>query len=256
MASKEEKVNCVLWLAKLKSVTAVQRIFRTYYNTDAPHRNSIKNWMNRFKETRSVNDKSRSGRPCVSEEHVASVEQSFNASPRKSVRRASLELGIPASTVRKILRVKHNMKAYKIQVHQMLLEEDYHTQLNFCHQFNEKFDSNASFIDHLMFSDEATFHISGKVNRHNCCIWGIEKPQEVEEHERDSPKVNVWCALGKDRIIGPFFFEGWVVNSESYLEMLQNYYIPELTRLGPIVIQCFMKMVYQVTLLSVLAVSQ
>ena len=45
-------------------------------------------------------------------------------------------------------------------------------------------------------------------------------------------KVNVWCALRKDRISGPFFFEGRVVNSDS-LDMLQSYFIPELTRLGP-----------------------
>ena len=45
--------------------------------------------------------------------------------------------------------------------------------------------------------------------------------------------AQIWCGLGKDRIIGSFFFEGRVVNSESYFKMLQNYFIPELTRLGP-----------------------
>jgi len=29
------------------------------------------------------------------------------------------------------------------------------------------------------FSDEATYHISGKVIRHNCHIWDSETPQEV-----------------------------------------------------------------------------
>jgi hypothetical protein len=37
----------------------------------------------------------------------------------------------------------------------------------------------------LVFSDEATFHISEKVKRHNVMIWGTENPHEFFEHERD-----------------------------------------------------------------------
>ncbi|XP_053448571.1 uncharacterized protein LOC128586608 [Nycticebus coucang] len=231
MASLEEKVNCVLWLIELKSTAAVQRRFRTHYNKEAPHRNSISKWMKKYKETGSVNDKPRSGRPRVSEETVASVEETFEASPRKSLRQVSLELRLPRSTVQKILRTRLHTKAYRIQVHQML-EEDYHARLTFCHQFNEKLSNDDTFLSNLMFSGEATFHINGKVNRHNCHIWGTENPPESVEHGRDSPKINVWCALGKNRVIGPFFSEGCVVNGDSYLEMLQNYFIPQLEQLG------------------------
>jgi hypothetical protein len=44
---------------------------------------------------------------------------------------------------------------------------------------------------HIVFSDEATFHVSGKVNRHSCRIWGSENQHEIMEHERDIPKLNV-----------------------------------------------------------------
>jgi hypothetical protein len=47
------------------------------------------------------------------------------------------------------------------------------------------------FVERLIFSDEATFHISGKVKRHNVRIWGIVQPHAQTEHQRDSPKVNV-----------------------------------------------------------------
>jgi len=47
------------------------------------------------------------------------------------------------------------------------------------------------------FSDEATYHISGKVSRQNCHIWDSEIPQEIWQRERDSPKINISCALGK-----------------------------------------------------------
>ena len=42
--------------------------------------------------------------------------------------------------------------------------------------------------ERLVFSDEATFHVSGKVNKHNTCIWSIDNPHELLEHQRNSPK--------------------------------------------------------------------
>jgi hypothetical protein len=45
------------------------------------------------------------------------------------------------------------------------------------------------FLDKTVFSDEATFHISRKVNQHNLGIWGSQNPHQVVEHVRDSLKV-------------------------------------------------------------------
>jgi hypothetical protein len=41
---------------------------------------------------------------------------------------------------------------------------------------------NESFISRIVFSDEATFHLSGKVNRHNVRIWALEQPHATVEH--------------------------------------------------------------------------
>jgi hypothetical protein len=54
-----------------------------------------------------------------------------------------------------------------------------------------------------VYSNESTFHVSGKVNTHNCRIWGSENPRVFLEHVRDSPKVNVFCALSKERCMIP-----------------------------------------------------
>jgi hypothetical protein len=67
-------------------------------------------------------------------------------------------------------------------------------------------DDDDAFMKHVVFSDEATFHVSGKVNRHICQIWGSENPHEVMEHECDTPKLNVWCALTSDSVLGLYFF--------------------------------------------------
>jgi len=46
-----------------------------------------------------------------------------------------------------------------------------------------------------------------------------------------SPKLNVWCALSKNQIVGPFFFEDDTVDGENYLLMLQNFFLPEVRKL-------------------------
>jgi hypothetical protein len=84
------------------------------------------------------------------------------------VRYARAELNIPQATVHKILKVKLHEHAYKIQVVQMLQEEDYHATLDFCTQIRSTVTNSHEVLEELMFSDDTTFHISGKVKRHSC----------------------------------------------------------------------------------------
>ncbi|PSN38888.1 hypothetical protein C0J52_27151 [Blattella germanica] len=56
-----------------------------------------------------------------------------------------------------------------------------------------------------MAAQDATFHINGNVNRQNVRIWGIENPHLILEVERGSPKLNLFCAVSKQRVCGPFF---------------------------------------------------
>ena len=62
-----------------------------------------------------------------------------------------------------------------------------------------------------------------KVSRHSC-IRGSENQREVCEAERDSPKLNLWCALMKNNLIGPFLFAEKVVARTNYL----NNYLQQL----------------------------
>ena len=73
------------------------------------------------------------------------------------------------------------------------------------------------FPKRICFSDEATFHVSGKLNKHNVRIWGSEHLHEIRELERNSPKVNVWCGIMCNRVIGPFFFHKTTITADFYL---------------------------------------
>lgn len=50
-------------------------------------------------------------------------------------------------------------------------------------------------------------------------------------NDLSAPKVMVWTGILNRNIIGPYFFPG-NVDSNAYLEMLGNFVLPELDRLG------------------------
>ena len=79
------------------------------------------------------------------------------------------------------------MIPYKLQLLQHLKDTNKPDRKDFCTPMQGLLEEDG-FDDHLMFSDEATFHLTGKVNKHNTCIWGIEHPHSMLEHVQDSLK--------------------------------------------------------------------
>ena len=236
MLTIQQKAQCVLWYNKLKSPTAVQCKFRNEFGQDPPHTNSIKRWFKNFMETGSILDRKRSGRPSIDEETVDAVRVAFHRSPRKSIRVASNELAIPQSTVHKVLHKRLRLHAYKLQIVQALKPDDCPRRAAFAEEILQRIDDDNGYLNSVCFSDEATFHVSGKVNKHNIRIWGLQNPCEVLERERDSPKINVWCGLMHNQIIDPFIFAESTITANIYLDMLKHYVVPQLEEFQPRVV--------------------
>jgi hypothetical protein len=55
-------------------------------------------------------------------------------------------------------------------------------------------------MNRLVFRDEATFRLLGRVNRHNLRNWGSENPHDSLEHERDRGKLNVFAAVSREKM--------------------------------------------------------
>jgi hypothetical protein len=149
--------------------------------------NNIRRWFEQFKETGSVCRRKSSGRPAVTEENVERIRQSIIRSPRKSIPRRSFQLGIPKSTVHKVLHKKLKLHAQKIQLLHEIKAGDKLKRKEFAERMLETTDNDPNFMHNIMFTDEATLHINGCVKRRNCRIWGSEKPRVTHEFVRDSP---------------------------------------------------------------------
>jgi hypothetical protein len=115
--------------------------------------------------------------------------------PKKIYRCRSLELGVPKTTIQNVLRNRLRLHAYKIQLRHEIKVTDCPKRVEFANFMLSEIDDNEGYLQRVMLTDEATFHINGYVNRYNCRIWGSQEPNEFFEYVRDTPKVNVWCGL-------------------------------------------------------------
>lgn len=223
MLSENERVFLVLRMAELKSVTLVRRAWKRKFQSSPPTPKTITRVYQKFVSTGSVSDLPKSGRE-ADEDIARGIEQHFNENPSQSTRKAAQIFNVSHTTVRRALKAAR-MKAYKIHPTQALSEDDFCDRLEMCSELLELFGNN----EDICFSDEATFHTSGHVHRQNCRVWGYENPHATHQVIHQSPKVNVWCALRKGQLFGPYFFDG-NVTSEKYQHMLESFFLPQLSQ--------------------------
>ena len=80
-------------------------------------------------------------------------------------------------------------------------------------------------FQNILWSNEAFFHISGFVSRHNCHYWAAHDPEVRVEKMQNRPKVTVWCGMTATRVIGPIS-SAWHHECRSCLHMLEDYVWP------------------------------
>ena len=62
---------------------------------------------------------------------------------------------------------------------------------------------NKEFLNNLIMSDEAHYHLTGLVNKQNCRYWSDRHSRELVQKPLHSSKIMVWCAVAAFAIIGP-----------------------------------------------------
>ena len=224
-----QRFEIAAWYESFGSVIMVQRLFRKRYgvNTNVPVYRTIKSIHDKAREI-GIPDALRSGRPreARSNDNVAAVAQAFHRSPKKSSARAATELHMSKTTVLRVLK-DFKMHPYMLRLRQEITEEDCAARFAFCEEMLELLEADNSMLNEILFSDEAHFHLSGEVNRHNCVYWSTENPQHFTTSPLYSPKLTVWMGVWKGGLIGPYFFEG-TVSGASYLQMLNEWLLPQL----------------------------
>jgi len=102
---------------------------------------------------------------------------------------------------------KNKFHPYKLQYVQELQNGDEKRRICFCERMMTLIDVRPIFPYQIVFTDKATFTLTGEVNNQNFRFWYNENPNWVREtHTQHQQKINVWYEIIDGYLIGLFFF--------------------------------------------------
>jgi hypothetical protein len=156
------------WQTNTNCARVLEMFAEKFRDTPVPTRQAIYNLNKRFQHHGSVNDLPRSGRPRTSltEENLTTVTKPCVQSPKKSIRKTSAEFIIPPTGVCRIVKAL-KLKAYRPHLLQMLTEDDFDRRIEFCEWFSIRCEAEPDFTRRILWTDEASFKLNGRINRHN-----------------------------------------------------------------------------------------
>lgn len=219
-----------LWFRNGEVYAIAARLFQENDQDNRyPDPRTVKNAVDRFLEHGNVEERKRTGRPKTetTPEKTIDTVASLEIAPKLSLRERALEAGSTKNAIRRIF-IAQKIRPYKTRIVQKLQPGDPERRLEFCNWALDQFRRDPNFGKKIIFTDESSFIRHGQVSRHWTYYWGRENPHEVQEaRDQYVEKLNVWCAIWDDTIIGPFFIEG-NLTAESCRELFDTVVCPEL----------------------------
>lgn len=129
--------------------------------------------------------------------------------------------------MRRVLK-NNDFTAYKRTTVHELEPGDPQRRLDFRNWALTQIDEDENFARRIIFTDESLFIRHGQKRSRWSFHWAKENPKVcVQKHTQRVEKLNFWCGIWDDAIIGPFFIEG-NLNGEMYRNLLQNEILPVL----------------------------
>ena len=176
-------VACCLTYGNSK---AARRRYFEEYGEEAPDWRTIRRWADKFLSTGSILPLSTSGNrtPPVLNEKKDSIVNAVATTPRTSQRVIAKEVGVSHRTVGKTLK-KNGYKPYKVQQMHQLFEHDEQSRLEFCRTILRKNTEENSWSNKIIFSDECTFYMSGRINHHNDFYYATSNPHVMTKFQFD-----------------------------------------------------------------------
>jgi hypothetical protein len=144
----------------------------------------------------------------------------------KSVRQLAAENEVSPSTAWHIFRTDLCKHPYNSHVFQSLTTVCWEKRTRFAQEFGDRLQQNPHTLEHIWFSDEAYFNLTGDINRQNAHFWGTQHPHKIHKSTLHALKVLVWCAVSAQGLIGPFMFEDYVTG-ENYAMMLDSFLLSQ-----------------------------
>jgi len=194
--STAERIEIVKWYAIHQNAAEVARQFQNHYDRTPRARNNILSLVRKFDETGSVEDESRSGRPrsVSTDENRERIRDAFEESPETSTRRASLELNLSRTSLRRMMK-ELGLKPYRPRLLHDLSDDDPDRHCEFADMFLNLVADDSLLCGRIVWADEANFKLNGHINRHNCVYYAVENPHIVITQDMNALGVTVWAGI-------------------------------------------------------------
>lgn len=226
----------------MSSREIVANFAAAYPDRPIPSKTTVLKLYNNFRQTGCVNsmhNKRKRISTVVTEEMKMNVCMAVEEEEFVTLAGIADRFKISMSSCHKALRLER-YKSYKIRSVQKSLPSDYLPRMEFCELWMNKVNENENILNKILFTDESTFFVDGKVHKQNKRVWARENPYKIQEtHTQWPEKVNVWVGILGNNLLGPFFIDG-CLNSDKYLDLLQLEVGPQLDNIrenGQIIFQ-------------------
>lgn len=199
-----------------------ERLWHQRYPDRTPHSRKVFQRLKSRLITKGIvqpdHNKGKAIRKRVRDLRSVDILASAEVNPHDSLRRRERDSGISRMTIHRIFKdVKFH--PYRMSLVQSLEEGDFPRRLDFC---NWAIDQDRLFHRRVLFSDECIFKSDGEVNTWNCRYWSDHNPHWFREVDHQHVwKVNVWCGIIHDKIVGPIFLEE-NLNGVRYASLLEE----------------------------------
>jgi len=132
------------------------------------------------------------------------ILQTVNRAPEMSIREVSREVGIPGSTVHRVLN-DNRFHAYHFTRVQHLQPNDYAARLRFCRWLLSQEADRPGFAREILFTDESHFTRDGVFNMRNTHLWADENPKEFKlRNFQRRFSINLWAGVLNNAIVSTF----------------------------------------------------
>ena len=224
MHSIEERIFLVENYFSTRSYLKCQSAFREKYpHSTVPNKSTISRVVRNFRETGSVYDKTRCRKSTVlTQQKLAEVQGILKETPQTSLSKLQKQCSLSYGSANRATKILH-MHSYKYAMVQETNGPDLAARTTYCKwflQFVKK--EGAAVLDRMFFSDQAWFHLDGHIKAQNSCTWSTKNSSDCWEKPSRSPKVGVWCAMSRKRIVGPLFFDQ-PITAEAYQDIIVQF---------------------------------
>jgi transposase len=192
------------------------------FKDDGVSRQFVSYTIKRWRETRSIADRPRSGRPRTARirNAVRKIGMRIRRNRRRSHRKLAAALGTSRSTIRRILEFDLGLKAYKRRkVHGLSIAQKKQRRIR-CNRLLRRCASYR--MNSIVFSDEKLFTVEEKLNKQNDRIYAVafeaipEKFRTVQRFQSRS-SIMVWGAVsGQGKFPLVIIDKGVKVNQTYY----------------------------------------